>query len=58
MNVKFTSEQMFKPESETGVIAALMLGALAVFRFTVKEKEWSAEMQQQTKALGIEEQPS
>ena len=39
-----------------GVIAALMLGALAVFRFTVKEKEWSAEMQQQTKALGIEEQ--
>ena len=38
-----------------GVIAALMLGALAIFRFTVKEKEWSAEMQQTTRELGIEE---
>jgi MFS family permease len=38
-----------------GVIAALMLGALVLFRFTVKEKEWSAEMQQTTRELGIEE---
>ena len=39
-----------------GVVAALMLGALAIFRLTVKEKEWAKEMQQKTKELGIEEE--
>ena len=39
-----------------GVVAALMLGALTIFRLTVKEKEWAAEMQQKTKELGIEEE--
>jgi MFS family permease len=39
-----------------GIVAALMLGALAIFRLTVKEKEWAKEMQQKTKELGIEEE--
>ena len=39
-----------------GVVAALMLGALAIFRLTVKEKEWAKEMQKKTKELGIEEE--
>ena len=39
-----------------GIIAALMLGALAIFRLTVKEKEWSAEMQKTSQELGIEEE--
>ena len=39
-----------------GVIAALMLGALVIFRLTVKEKEWSAEMQRTSQELGIEEE--
>lgn len=38
-----------------GVIAAIMLGALIIFRLTVKEPKWSAEMQQTSKDLGIEE---
>ena len=38
-----------------GIIAALMLGALAIFRLTVREKQWSEEMERNSKALGIEE---
>ena len=39
-----------------GVIAALMLGALFVFKKTVKEPQWSAEMQETSLRLGIEEE--
>ena len=39
-----------------GVIAAIMLIALAVFRTTVKEPEWSRQMQQDSVRLGIEEE--
>ena len=39
-----------------GIIAALMLGALAIFRLTVKEPQWSAEMIQKSRELGIEEE--
>lgn len=39
-----------------GVIAALMLAALVIFLLTVREQEWSAEMQQQAVAAGLEEQ--
>ena len=38
-----------------GIIAALMLVALAIFRLTVREKQWSEEMERDSKALGIEE---
>ena len=38
-----------------GVIAALMLGALAVFRLTVREPKWAAEMQETSRRLGIDE---
>ena len=38
-----------------GVIAALMLGALAIFRLTVREPEWSRQMQDDSLRLGIEE---
>ena len=41
-----------------GVIAALMLGALAIFRLTVKEPQWSAEMQATSDRLGIDENES
>ena len=37
------------------VIAGLMLGALAIFLFTVKEKAWSKQMQDDSVRLGIEE---
>ena len=37
------------------VIAALMLGALFIFKKTVKEPQWSAEMQEESLRLGIEE---
>ncbi len=39
-----------------GVIAALMLGALLIFRLTVREPQWAQEMQQTSQQLGIEEQ--
>ena len=39
-----------------GVIAALMLAALVIFLLAVREQEWSAEMQQQAVAAGLEEQ--
>ena len=38
-----------------GVVAALMLGALAIFRLTVREPKWAAEMQAKSLELGIEE---
>ncbi len=38
------------------VIAGLMLGALAIFRLTVREKAWAEQMQQESVALGIEEE--
>ena len=37
------------------VIAGLMLGALVIFLLTVKEKAWSKQMQDDSIALGIEE---
>ena len=39
-----------------GIIAAIMLLALLIFRLTVKEPQWSAEMQEKSKELGIEEE--
>ena len=37
------------------VIAAVMVGALIIFLFTVKEKEWAAQMQSDTLRYGTEE---
>lgn len=37
------------------VIAAIMLAALVVFILTVRENEWTAEMQQQSVELGLED---
>ncbi len=39
-----------------GVIAALMVGALIVFRLTVREPKWASEMQETSKRLGIDEE--
>ena len=39
-----------------GVVAGIMLVALAVFLLTVREKDWSAQMQQTSRELGIEEE--
>ena len=41
-----------------GVIAALMLGALAIFRLTVREPLWAQQMQQTSKEMGIDETAS
>ena len=38
-----------------GVIAAIMLAALAIFRFAVREPQWAEEMLQKSRELGIEE---
>ncbi len=38
-----------------GVIAALMLGALVIFRLTVREPRWTAEMRVESERLGIDE---
>jgi len=38
-----------------GVIAALMIGALIVFRLTVREPKWAAEMREESNRLGIDE---
>lgn len=38
-----------------GVVAALMLGALIIFRLTVREPQWSAEMRAESERLGIDE---
>ena len=39
-----------------GVIAAIMLAALGIFRLTVKEPEWAAQMQADSQRLGIEDE--
>ncbi len=39
-----------------GVIAALMLGALVIFRLTVREPQWAKEMQEESNRLGIDEE--
>ena len=41
-----------------GVVAGLMLLALAIFLFTVREKAWSKQMQVDSVRLGIEEENS
>ncbi len=38
-----------------GVIAALMIGALIMFRLTVREPQWAAEMREESNRLGIDE---
>ena len=38
------------------VVAGIMLGALAVFLLTVREKEWSRQMQEDSVKFGIEEE--
>ena len=38
-----------------GVVVGIMLTALVIFLLTVKEPAWAAQMQQQSKELGIEE---
>ena len=38
-----------------GIIAAIMLGALVIFRLTVREPKWAAEMQEESIRLGIDE---
>jgi len=38
-----------------GVVAAVMVGALAIFLTTVKEKEWAAQMQSDSIRYGVEE---
>jgi MFS family permease len=38
-----------------GVIAALMIGALIVFRLTVREPQWACEMREESIRLGIDE---
>jgi len=38
-----------------GVIALIMLGALGIFKLTVKEPKWAAQMQEDSQRLGIEE---
>ena len=39
-----------------GVIAGLMLGALAVFLATVREPEWAKQMQEESVTYGVEEE--
>ena len=41
-----------------GVIAALMIGALIVFRLTVREPQWACEMREESIRLGIDEDES
>ena len=38
-------------------VCVIMLAGLCVFLLTVKERKWAAEMEEQTKALGLEEAP-
>ena len=39
-----------------GIIAAIMLGALAIFLFTVREKKWAAQMAADSVTYGVEEE--
>ena len=41
-----------------GVVAALMIGSLVIFRLTVREPQWASEMQAESERLGIEENQS
>ncbi len=41
-----------------GIVAVLMLGSLVIFRLTVREPQWAAQMQADSAALGIEEAES
>ena len=41
-----------------GVVAGLMLLALAIFLFTVREKTWANQMQEDSIRFGIEEEPT
>jgi MFS family permease len=41
-----------------GVVAGLMILALVIFLATVREKAWSKQMQEDSVALGIEEEPT
>ena len=41
-----------------GVVAALMLGALIVFRLTVREPQWAAEMRAESERRGLDEAES
>ena len=38
-----------------GIIAAIMLGALGIFKFTVKEPQWAEQMRKDSIRLGIDE---
>ena len=38
-----------------GIIAAIMLGALLIFRLTVREPQWTQEMCEKSRELGIDE---
>ncbi len=38
-----------------GIIAAIMLGALLIFRLTVREPQWAAQMAEDSARLGIDE---
>lgn len=48
--------QLMKYYAYYGVIAGIMLGALAVFLATVREPQWAKEMHEQSVRLGIEEE--
>lgn len=39
-------------------VCGIMVGGLCVFLLTVKERKWAAEMEEETKALGLEEAAS
>lgn len=41
-----------------GIIAGIMLGALAVFLATVREPQWATQMQEESLRLGLEEEVS
>ena len=49
--------QLMKYYAYYGVIAGIMLGALAIFLATVREPQWAKEMQEESVRLGIEEEP-
>ena len=51
-----TSKNKYMPYTGYVIaVCAIMIAALAVFITTVREKKWAREMEEQTKALGLEE---
>ena len=50
--------QLMRYYAYYGVVAGIMLGALVIFLLTVKETAWSHQMQRDSVALGIEEDPA